>query len=141
MPIQYAVQESVPEIPAGPGSVAYHIVPLEVAETHEYGCYALFNDDGEQVSPWCILVQKGLDNIRPDKRESAKDRVMQTITVGDYVAYSDGGNSPMSIGKVIGFTNKQVRILPMSMYPHSSGRLMYESSVIRLPEPFWHGTV
>jgi hypothetical protein len=141
MPLQYSIQEKHPTIKHGPGSVEYVPVPREVAETHDEGCFALFNDEGEKVSNWCLISRK----IYPDKastRTNVKDAIMQPLTEGDYVAYNNsGGISPMSIGKVTGFTNKQVRVLPMNTNRTASSKLMYESAVIKLPESFWHGTV
>lgn len=141
MPKQYAIEEKNPEIRSGPGSVEYFMVEREVAETHDDGCYALFNDEGEKVSPWCRLNRK----LYPEKastRKSVKDAIMQTLTEGDYVAYnSEGGVSPMRIGLVSGFTNKQVRVLPMNTYSSASSKLLYETALVKLPESFWYGTL
>lgn len=141
MPLQYAIGEKHPEIKTGPGSVEYFLVEPEVAETHDEGFYALFNDEGEKVSPWC-RINRQLYPEKPSTRKDVKDAIMQTLTEGDYVAYnSEGGVSSMRIGRVTGFTNKQVRVLPMSTYASASSKLMYESAVIKLPESFWHGTL
>lgn len=141
MPKQYAIGEKNPAIKAGPGSVEYFIVGQEIAETHEEGFYALFNDEGEKVSPWCRLNRK-LYPDKPSTRKNVKDAIMQTLVEGDYVAYNnEGGVSPMRIGQVTGFTNKQVRVLPMNTYSSAASKLMYESALIKLPESFWHGTI
>lgn len=139
MPIQYSIQEKNPEIKNGP--VEYYIVPEEIAATHDNGCYALFNEDGEKASPWCSLHRK----IYPDKsstRSSVKDSIMQTVVEGDYVGYNNsGGTSPISVGQVTGFTNKQVRVLAMGTNRLTGTKLMYESSIIKLPESLWTGTL
>lgn len=141
MPVQYSIMESNPDIKNGPGSVEFHIVPEEIAITHDRGCYALFNDDGEKVSNWCLLGRK-VSPEKPSTRASVKDSIQQTVVVGDYVGYNNsGGTSPISVGKITGFTNKQVRVLSMSTRHVGSSRLMYESSVIKLPESLWTGTL
>lgn len=141
MPLQYAIAEKHPEVKSGPGSVEYFVVDKEIAETHEEGHYALFNDDLEQVSVWCRLNRR----ISPDKastRQSVKDAIMQTVVVGDYVAFNkEGGVSPMRIGQVTGFTNKQVRVLKMGTYPYTNSILMYESAIVKLPESLWNRTI
>lgn len=139
MPLQYSIEEPHPTIKTGPGSREYFIVAKEVAETHDRGCYALFNDEGEKVSPWS-LISKKMYPMKASTRTSVKDAIQQTITEGDYVGYNNsGGMSSISIGKVVGFTDKQVRVVAMSTYPSGSAKLMYENCLIRLPESFWTG--
>lgn len=138
MPLQYSIEEQNPAVKYHP---EYYIVPQEVAETNEHGCYALFNNDGEKVSPWCLINRKVITE-KASTRNSVKDAIEQTVTVGDYVGYNNsGGNSPISIGRVVGFTNKQVRVLAMSTYHSAYSKLMYESSLIKLPEEFWTGAL
>jgi len=141
MPLQYSIQEPHPTIKHGPGSSEFFLVPQDIAETHDKGCFALFNDEGEQVSPWCLIDRK-IDPEKASTRTSVKDAIMQTLVEGDYVGYnSSGGTSAISIGRVTGFTNKQVRVLAMSTYPITSSKLMYENSLIKLPESFWTGSL
>jgi hypothetical protein len=141
MPLQYAIEEKHPTIKHGPGSREYFIVSHEIAETNDNGCYALFNDEGEQVSHWSSLHRKQYPQ-KPSTRSFVKDSMKQTVVEGDYVGYNNsGGMSPIVVGKVVGFTNKQVRVLRMGMNAIDSPTLMYESSLIKLPESFWHGTL
>lgn len=137
MPLQYSVKENHPEIKTGPNAALYIPVPKEIAETHENGHYALFNDEGEKVSNWCLLQRK-IGDFKPGLRNEAKDGIKQTIKVGDYVAHGDGFMSdPLQIGKVIGFTPKSVRVLSMGSYPIASAKLYSDWSLIRLPETLW----
>lgn len=140
MPLLYAVAEKHPTISHGPGSYEYFEVPIEVAETHGGGCYALHNEDRERVSQWSPL-NVDLEKIKPSTRSGVKDSINQVLSEGDFVGYGDSVTSPMTIAKVLGFTNKQVRLLPMGSSRASSARLMYEHSLIRLPEMLWTGSL
>lgn len=141
MPLQFAIAERHPVIKVGPGSREYFLVTKESAETHEEGCYALFNDEGEQVSHWDSLHKK-VYPVKSSTRFEVKDSMKQTLVEGDYVGYNNsGGMSPIVVGKVVGFTDKQVRVMAMSTNKMNSSKLMYENCLIRLPESFWHGTL
>jgi hypothetical protein len=141
MPLQYSIKDKHPTITSGPDSVVYLPAPKEVAESHEDGCYALSNMDGERVSPWAYI------NIitEPEKRSfrtEVKDALKHPLSIGDYVGYNANNvNSPITIGKVLGFTNKQVRVMKIDSYKRQYSELRYESSLIRLPEEYWTGTL
>ena len=139
MPLRYAVEERHPTIKTGPHSREYIPVTREVAESYERGCYALFNEEGEQCSPWAILQQRPLPPKPNPRTEKVKDAIMQTLSIGDYVAFnSSTAAGALNIGKIVAFTPKQVRVLRLCM---SAGSEKYipEQGLIRLPESLWLG--
>lgn len=140
MPLQYSIRQDHPTIKHGPGSSEYFTTSLEVAESHDEGHYALCNDEGEKVSAWSPLL-RDQEKVKPSARSDVRDCIHQPLYVGDYVAYGDSAISPMTIAKILTFTNKQVRVQPMGNKSYRSSRLMYESSLIRLPESFWTGSL
>lgn len=122
MPLKYALEEFIPppHLPSGVepnrwnSEIIYHQVSQEIAENdEERGVFCLMNTEGEQLTCWTPLSLKWVEQTMRTVKSTGtpqKDLLGELLTVGDYVALPNS-SSELLIGKVIGFTDKKVRVL------------------------------
>lgn len=119
--IRYAIRSDVPEsewIREGRFVTNYHEYTLcsqTVAEADkDNGVSAVFTTTGEQASPWTQndheYLNEELAKLKPFP--ALTDMFKTPLEVGDYVlsAFDDRSNY-LPLARVVGFTNKQVKVL------------------------------
>lgn len=120
MPFIYAIEELHPYTAIGNWQSSqppvFTPVTKEVAETSENGVFALTRNSGEQITGWMDINGNQARLIEEEMRKvkslpvTHQDALCEELAIGDYVTVSPNP-AEVSIGRVLGFTKRQVRIL------------------------------
>lgn len=120
MPIQFAVLELIPnegvsraEAHHWNSTSVYHPALQHVAENDPQGYFSLIGKSGEQVTNWISLARKMKLEEKPMKNNGKphKDILGEELAVGDFVATSSMDTPDLTVGKVVSFSAKKVRVL------------------------------
>lgn len=146
MPLKYAIEGYLPKAntPSGKelsrwnSDIVYQQVPQEVAENdEERGVFCLVNNEGEQITYWTPLSTKWVENAMRTVKSMGvpqKDLLGELLSVGDYVALPSSA-SELLIGRVIGFTEKKVRVLAydhMRSFGSITNSLRFPNAIIKI---------
>jgi hypothetical protein len=120
MPYIYAIEvHSYPEgisleqqKHAWPIKTEYHLVPKDVAEVHEDGCYKLVSNYGQDATSWNHFwpETRALDTTKIGTGKPLCDAIGNELAGGDFVMISASTTATMQIAEVVNFTPKKIRV-------------------------------